>query len=232
MDAVHIPLADPMKNRPEPAPRPTYRHGDLRRALVDAGLELAREHGPGAVALREVTRRAGVVPNAAYRHFGNLAELLQAVRASALAEAARSMERELAAVEAQFSGLRMTQPRLLARARARVRAVGAGYLRFAWKEPGLFRTAFSPPVGAAAGADPAAAGTSGRNPFELLGAALDELVAAGALPRQRRPQAEYVAWSAVHGLAMLVLEGPLKPAARPQIDQLGASVLDMVERGL
>ena len=46
----------------QPSPvRSTYRHGDLRRALVDAGVALAREGGPGAVVLREVTRRAGVV---------------------------------------------------------------------------------------------------------------------------------------------------------------------------
>ncbi|MES2609602.1 MAG: helix-turn-helix domain-containing protein, partial [Pseudomonadota bacterium] len=50
-------------------PRSTYRHGDLRRALLDAGIELARQGGPDAVVLREATRRAGVAPNAAYRHF-------------------------------------------------------------------------------------------------------------------------------------------------------------------
>jgi len=52
-----------------------------------------------------------------------------------------------------------------------------------------------------------------------LAAALDELVEAGVLPRERRPGAEYLAWSAVHGLAMLLIDGPLRG-------------LDMVERGL
>jgi len=42
--------------------RDTYRHGDLRRALLEAGIELARIGGPDAVVLREATRRAGVVP--------------------------------------------------------------------------------------------------------------------------------------------------------------------------
>ncbi|MCE1190745.1 MAG: TetR/AcrR family transcriptional regulator, partial [Acidovorax sp.] len=54
--------------QPRRAPRSTYRHGDLRRALLDAGIELARQGGPDAVVLREATRRAGVAPNAAYRH--------------------------------------------------------------------------------------------------------------------------------------------------------------------
>ena len=64
-------------DRPENGParkaptRSTYRHGDLRRALLEAGIELARQGGPEAVVLREATRRAGVVPNAAYRHFAS-----------------------------------------------------------------------------------------------------------------------------------------------------------------
>ncbi|TFI49649.1 TetR/AcrR family transcriptional regulator, partial [Diaphorobacter sp. DS2] len=66
--------------------RATYRHGDLKRALLDAGVALAREGGPAAVVLREATRRAGVVPNAAYRHFQNHQALLEAVRAEALSE--------------------------------------------------------------------------------------------------------------------------------------------------
>ena len=81
---------------PLPPPRSTYRHGDLRRALLDAGIDLARAGGPEAVVLREATRRAGVVPNAAYRHFGSRQALLQAVRAAALAALAAAMEAELA----------------------------------------------------------------------------------------------------------------------------------------
>lgn len=82
----------------EPTARTTYRHGDLHRALLDAGIELARQGGPDAVVLREATRRAGVAPNAAYRHFANRDDLLGAVRAAAVAAAARSMETELTQV--------------------------------------------------------------------------------------------------------------------------------------
>src|SRR6202047_3998541 len=67
-----------------PSERSTYRHGDLQRALLEAGIQLARGGGPDAVVLREATRRAGVVPNAAYRHFASRQELLQAVRSAAL----------------------------------------------------------------------------------------------------------------------------------------------------
>lgn len=223
-----------MPRSPAPPPvRSTYRHGDLRRTLIDAGVALAREGGPEAVVLREATRRAGVVPNAAYRHFASHAALLEAVRAEALAAVARAMEDELEAVALARPAGRRTKAAAVARARAQLRAVGTGYVRYALAEPGLFRIAFRWPTAAPdVTPDPAKAGRSGLNPFQLLGAALDELVASGALLPERRPQAEFLAWSAVHGLALLVLDGPLQAASRQQVLALAARALDMVERGL
>jgi len=56
-----------------------YHHGNLREALVAAGLELARTGGPNAVVLRAASREAGVSHNAVYRHFANQEDLLAAV---------------------------------------------------------------------------------------------------------------------------------------------------------
>jgi AcrR family transcriptional regulator len=207
-----------------PAPRSTYRHGDLRRALLDAGIQLARDGGPDAVVLREATRRAGVVPNAAYRHFASRQALLQAVRAAALSALAIAMEAELARIG--------RRGRAAAAARAGLRAIGTAYLRFAQEETGLFRTAFATPGDPERTADPDMAGRSGLNPFQLLGAALDGLVQAGVLSPRRRPTAEYLAWSAVHGLAMLVIDGPLCTLPRAQKQDIGRRLLDMVEQGL
>lgn len=201
--------------------RRAYHHGDLRHALLEAGIALAREGGPAAVVLREATRRAGVVPNAAYRHFASRDALLHAVRAAALAALAMAMEKELARAR--------KQPDV---ARASLRAIGVAYLRFAEREPGLFRTAFTVAGDPETAGDPGWAGRSGMNPFQLLGAALDQMVAAGALPANRRPGAEYLAWSAVHGLAMLVLEGPLRRMTRKDIQEIGRRVVEMVEKGL
>jgi len=204
--------------------RGRYRHGDLRRALLEAGLALAAEGGPDAVVLREATRRAGVAPNAAYRHFANREDLLDAVRAAAVAAVAEAMEARMAQLP--------TQGDAVAQARARVRAVGAGYLDFAQAHTGLFRTAFGGRFALAATPDPAKAGRSGLDPFRHLGAALDALVAAGALPPARRPGAEFLAWSTVHGLALLLLDGPLRGLPSAQAEALGERLLDMVERGL
>lgn len=229
MDSVHIPskMSVTTRNAPSPAratPRSTYRHGDLRRALLDAGIELARQGGPDAVVLREATRRAGVAPNAAYRHFANRDDLLGAVRAAAVAAAAHCMEAELTQVPPTGTPAQ--------RAHAKVRAVGAGYLRFAQSETGLFRTAFGGRFAVQQNPDPAMGGATGLNPFQHLSAALDDLVAAGALPAARRAGAEYLAWSTVHGMALLAIDGPLRGTPQALLDGLGQRLLDMVERGL
>ena len=211
-------------NRNTPTLRSTYRHGDLRRALLEAGIDLARQGGPDAVVLREATRRAGVAPNAAYRHFANRDDLLAAVRTAALAAVAEAMEAELAQVP--------TTGTPTAQAHAKVRAVGAGYLRFAHAETGLFRTAFGGRFTVQHDPDPAMGGATGLNPFQHLSAALDDLVTAGALPPARRPGAEYLAWSTVHGMALLSIDGPLRDTPQQMLDGLGQRLLDMVERGL
>ena len=204
--------------------RATYRHGDLRRALLDAGIALARHGGPEAVVLREATRRAGVVPNAAYRHFKSRDEFLQAVRDAALAALALTMEDELAEVRRGENAADY--------ATASLRAIGTAYLHFAQAEPGLFRTAFASRGPAPGEVERETAGTSGLGPFELLGAALDRLVGAGVLPAERRPAAEYLAWSAVHGLAMLVLDGPLLRMTDAERENVAARLLMMVENGI
>jgi len=205
-----------------PPERRTYRHGDLRRALLEAGIQLARAGGPDAVVLREATRRAGVVPNAAYRHFAS--ELLQAVRSAALSALAVAMEAELAKLPHGNSPADF--------ARASLRAIGTAYLRFAQEETGLCQTAFAIPDETRGAPVPAKAGNSGLNPFQLLGAALDRLVEAGVLPPERRPGSEYLAWSAVRGLAMLFTEGPLRRLTSAERDVIGQRLLDMVEKGL
>ena len=204
--------------------RETYRHGDLRRALVERGVEMARAGGPDAVVLREATRRAGVAPSAAYRHFADRRALLDAVCSAAQAELAVAIEEELGGLsdDGDPAGL----------ARAKLRAVGTGYLRFAQEEPGLFRTAFSASENLSNAASPERAGGGGLTPFQLLGAALDEMVEAGILPAGRRPGAEFLAWSSVHGLSMLLIDGPLRGLDGQTAREVGQRLIDMVERGL
>src|SRR6266536_5280714 len=108
-----------------------YHHGNLREALVEAGVELARTGGPDAVLLRAATRHAGVSPNAAYRHFANQEDLLAAVAERCMTQLGRLMVERSSQVGAR-GGVR--------RARARLEAIGRAYIDFARTEPGWFRT--------------------------------------------------------------------------------------------
>jgi len=208
---------------PPPA-RGTYHHGDLRRALLEAGLELAQEGGPDAVVLREATRRVGVSANAAYRHFTDRDALLGEVVSRAQARGADVISAAMDAVPDDTDAA--------PRARARFRAVGVGYLRFAMDEPGLFRTAFAVPVDLSRAASAEAAGAGGRTPFQLLSDSLDAMLEAGVLSERERPGAELLAWSAVHGLAMLALEGPLRDLPPGAVDELAPRLVRMVDLGL
>lgn len=207
-----------------PAARATYHHGDLRRALLEAGDDLAREGGPDKVVLREATRRVGVSANAAYRHFADRDALLGEVVSRAQARAADVISATMDAVPDDLEA----GPR----ARARFRAVGVGYLRFAMDEPGLFRTAFAVPVDLSRAASSDAAGSAGRTPFQLLSDSLDAMVDAGVMSQAERPGAELLAWSAVHGMAMLALEGPLRDLPPGAVDELAPRLVRMVDLGL
>jgi AcrR family transcriptional regulator len=193
--------------------------GAVRDGLVAAGLELARAGGPDAVVLREATRMVGVVPNAAYRHFADRDELLAAVSTAAMRELADRMAAGVARVRGKHG-----DP---AAARRRLGAIGAAYLEFAREEPWLFATAFALPQPHAYAAPDDGTGQE-RTPLGHLRTALDELVDAGVLQRQRRDGIEYPIWSVVHGLAVLTGQGPLRDipgATRHHLEELTFSFI-------
>jgi AcrR family transcriptional regulator len=194
--------------------------GAVRDGLIAAGLALARTGGPDAVVLREATRMVGVVPNAAYRHFADRDELLAAVCAAALRQLADRMAAGVARVRGKHG-----DP---ATARRRLHAIGTAYLEFARDEPGLFATAFALPQQHAYSAPDDGTGQD-RTPLGHLRTALDELVDAGVLQQRRRDGIEYPIWSAVHGLAVLTGQGPLRDvpdATRRHLEELTRAFID------
>jgi AcrR family transcriptional regulator len=194
-----------------------YHHGNLRAALVDAAVELADKEGPDAVVLREVSRRVGVSHNAAYRHVADREELLRAVSARALTEFGRLMALRIGAVPGRGKKA----------ARARFEACGRAYVEFAVTHPGLFRCCGEFPLGDVNPDDPDV-----THAYVQLSQRLDELVAVGTVTPERRQGGEIAAWSAVHGYALLVTEGPLQLATAAVREQGLDALIRVVGDGI
>jgi AcrR family transcriptional regulator len=220
-----------------------YHHGNLRQTLLEHAVELARAGGPDAVVLRDVQRRAGVSNSAAYRHYADRDALLAAVTTYAEARLADTMMASLRSVPDPGSRAR--------RATARLRAAGQAYVDFALAEPGLFRTAFAPDparpdhvthaslvqrgsdLGSLTAPPTAADGLVGQDhPFQILIRCIDDLVAAGVLASDRREGLDAAAWAAVHGLATLFLDGPLRALDSAQKQLVTDRLHDVFQQGL
>lgn len=165
-----------------------YHHGNLREALVAAGLELLDESGSAEISLRELARQVGVSANAAYRHFENKEALLVAMAAEGF--------RRLAAVQLQA---------VLQRQHAAEGFLESGraYVNFARQHPALFRLMFGRFSAANRSEEMEVAGT-------LAYEGLRHGIAATLHLEPDSPEAvtsAMHAWSLVHGLSHLVLDG-------------------------
>lgn len=200
-----------------PQPKGKYHHGDLRTALIAAGLQLARDGSPDALRLREISRQVGVTPNATYRHFANRNALLAAVAAEIQDRMATAM-RERTATEGTQDA-----PAL---ALAQLRGVGLGYIDFAIEEPGWFQLAFFAPEDIER--------PDGRipPPLALLQQALETLVDTGELDPARLAEAQWSCWSTVHGFAELTIHGPLRDHDAEVVRSLAAQAVDDIIAGV
>lgn len=207
----------------------SYHHGNLREALTEAAIDLARTGGPDAVVLREIARQVGVSHNAAYRHFADRDEVLAEVGSRAMDLLGRAMQDGMDAVRTRDPARR---------ARAHLNATGRAYVEFALANPGLFGIAFAGVAKADGGPvriaiTPAPEDVpEAADPYAILNRVLDSMVTSGAMPAARRAGADVTCWSGVHGFSLLHLATPLTavPEAvwRPELDHLLATL----DRGL
>lgn len=160
-----------------------YHHGDLRSGILRAAGEILDEQGVAELSLREAARRAGVSHNAPYRHFADRDSLLAALAAEGFAQLGQALE----AGGAQGP-----------------RARGEAYVRYALEHPQRFRLMFGGLV--RIDAHPALRAAADRTYAGLVRAF--EPVAGS----QAAPTAAAAAWSLVHGLAQLLLDGHFAPA--------------------
>jgi AcrR family transcriptional regulator len=172
-----------------------YHHGDLRAALVEAGLGLIEERAVDDLSLREVARAVGVSATAVYRHFPDKAALLRALADAGLQRLGAAQR---AASEAAGGG------------QAGFQATGPAYVRFALANPGLFRLTFAN----VAPGDALPWGQKEEDDATRLLRENTERVAGGA--KEARLLA-LRSWALVHGLAVLMLDGQV-PADDAIID--------------
>ena len=172
-----------------------YHHSDLRRSLLDAALGLVSSHGVQGFTLREAARAANVSHNAPYRHFPSRVHLLIEL-----------------AIEGQVHLLNSLKAAVARTAdhRERIVRVGIAYMEFAIAHTAHFRVMFSNDVARNRTEDLTAAQRATFQFFEkeLLACEQSGLIRKGAVP-----QHALVGWSALHGAAMLVLDGVLDNTA-------------------
>jgi AcrR family transcriptional regulator len=175
-----------------------YHHGDLREALIEAGMAAVAAQGFDHLSLRAIAQEIGVSPSAAYHHFADKDALLREVGLRVVAMLDDAVIDAAQAIEGTGAQAAL----------ARSAAAGMAYIDFATTNVHLFRAAFSGLCSSTAPGDEGA----GR---QYLMGLLDDLVETGALAQGARNGAEQVLWATVHGLAVLVIEGQLDRADIP-----------------
>ncbi|MES9971980.1 MAG: TetR/AcrR family transcriptional regulator [Candidatus Thiodiazotropha sp.] len=167
-----------------------YHHGHLAESLLDAVDEIATQFGIEAVTLRGCAKRIGVSPASAFRHYADKRALLTVFATRALNQLADAME--VAKLQAQDKGEDMLQ------------AVCMAYVRFALTKPAFFRAMWREEMIYSRDSDYLAA-------TDRLAGYLQEgfvKTIADEDPSEFSPQ-ELLAWSTVHGLACLFVDGPV-----------------------
>lgn len=167
-----------------------YHHGNLRRVLLDIGVDVINESGVAALSLRDLARRAGVSHAAPAHHFGDRSGLLAAIATEGFEKFGDSL-----AVTAAHPGSTFLD-------------LGVAYVRFAVDNPGYFKVMFRgelPDEGY-----PELDAARGRTWTRLTEAATTM-----SDPRGLDPLATAMAaWSAAHGLAVLIIDNALPPQLR------------------
>lgn len=179
----------------------SYHHGDLKEALIQASLKILREQDADSLSLRAVAAEVGVSHMAPYSHFKSKKSLFQAIAASGFDALADNMRRN-------SQGLLKASEQIL--------SYGVTYIEFALAQPQLYRLMLGQVENAGrrmpqkleatteAGHDVLSdLQNSSKRPFDLL-----ENAFARISDDQLTVKAQALgAWSMVHGMAALLIEG-------------------------
>jgi AcrR family transcriptional regulator len=172
---------------------PKYHHGDLKNALIQAGIDILSEQGLNALSLRKVAQRAGVSHSAPYAHFTDKQALIAAIST----EGYRKLFDCLAAAVEQY---RHDPLRQLIEA-------SWAYVQFAQREPAHFKITLSGVVEKEQ--EYPAFVEMTEKAFALVVRLTQSCQQAGILRPGPPNQMAVSVWSMVHGFTSLILEGQI-----------------------
>jgi len=177
-----------------------YHHGDLRHGLIERGRSSLKEGGVAKLSLRAVAADLGVSHAAAYHHFKNKDDLLTAIAVATFAELERYQRKIL---EKPYKD-----------SIKRLQALAAAYIDFALSYPDEFRLMFSPQL--RSDKVRTEVEEAGRRVYQLLIGAVQDIKDEGTVLSTDVEQAAISLWTCVHGLASLILDGPLYRNAKTE----------------
>ena len=196
-------------------PKRQYHHGNLREALIKAGIRAVGDDGPEGFSLRDVAKRAGVTPPAVYRHFPDKEALLAAIAAECSERLGAAVAESLAAAKCDSL--------------TRFRHIGIAYVQFAAANPEHFRAMTMP-------------GLLDRLPDEARARMEEQLreqradleagKAAGDIADIPTDELMLAANSLVHGLAHSIVEGRLGHVDAKRARELAIAVTGVLGVGL
>ncbi len=178
-------------------PKNSYHHGDLKNALIKAGVEILAREGVGGLSLRKVAKQAGVSHAAPYAHFADKQALIAAIST----EGFKQLHVQIEAARAAYTG----DPRSL------LVETAWTYLQFALHEPDRFKLMFSSVLEKEKDY-PDFVEISQRN-FRQLVEVVETCQQGGVLKAGPPDLAAISVWSTVHGFSSLLLEGQIPHTA-------------------
>ena len=173
-----------------------YHHGDLKNALIKAGVEILAKDGVSGLSLRKVASKVGVSHAAPYSHFVDKQALIAAIST----EGFRQLYERVNAVAEEYK----------AKPSRQLVEVAWAYVQFALDDRDRFKVMFSG-VLEKEKEYPEFVAESQRN-FQLVKMIVEANQAAGMLRSGLSDLAALSAWGIVHGFVMLLLEGQIPHA--------------------